>query len=150
MRVTSGWRARNPLQHYDRCKTGNAFGIANNGVTHWGWQKKYFHDAACCGNRRHIPGVPDWAMCRAWVSVGFMSRRCRMVAQNLHNGRNKHIWSISCKAPRPLSSVAAAPPISKTGDSAICAFFMAVTVLVRPVHQQTFTITYIEHLRLLT
>lgn len=27
---------------------------------------------------------------------------------------------------------AAAPPISKTGDSAICAFFTAVTVLVNP------------------
>ena len=31
-----------------------------------------------------------------------------------------------------FSNVAAAPPMSRIGDSAICAFFTAVTVLVRP------------------
>ena len=34
-----------------------------------------------------------------------------------------------------LSSVAAAPPMSRRGDSAIWAFFTAVTVLVRPDHR---------------
>ena len=31
-----------------------------------------------------------------------------------------------------LSIDAAAPPMSRTGDSAICAFFTAVTVFVKP------------------
>jgi hypothetical protein len=40
--------------------------------------------------------------------------------------------SMSCSAPRPLVRVAAAPPSSTMGDSAIWAFFTAVTVLVMP------------------
>lgn len=34
-----------------------------------------------------------------------------------------------------LSNIAAAPPITSNGDSAICAFFTAVTVLVKPGQQ---------------
>jgi len=33
---------------------------------------------------------------------------------------------------RTLSRVAAAPPIKRIGDSAICAFLIAVTVFVNP------------------
>ncbi len=39
---------------------------------------------------------------------------------------------MSWRAPRPLSRVAAAPPNKMSGDSAICAFLTAVTVLVTP------------------
>jgi hypothetical protein len=42
------------------------------------------------------------------------------------------IWSMSWSAPRPLSAVAVAPPMSTSGDCAICAFFNAVSVLVTP------------------
>ena len=45
---------------------------------------------------------------------------------------NKEIWSISWREPLPFNNVAAAPPISKTGDWAIWAFFIAVIVLVTP------------------
>src|SRR4051812_29150106 len=39
---------------------------------------------------------------------------------------------MSCRAPLPLSRVAAAPPRRITGLCAICAFFTAVIVLVTP------------------
>jgi hypothetical protein len=39
---------------------------------------------------------------------------------------------MSCSAPRPLSTVAVAPPRMITGDCASWAFFTAVIVLVRP------------------
>ena len=40
--------------------------------------------------------------------------------------------TIQGKSPNTLSKVAAAPPSSRSGDSAICAFFTAVIVFVRP------------------
>ena len=48
-----------------------------------------------------LPGVPDWASCSAFLTVGTMSRMWFIVAVYLHRGLNKHIWSMSCKAPRP-------------------------------------------------
>ncbi len=39
---------------------------------------------------------------------------------------------MSCSAPRPLSTVAVAPPKSTTGDCANCAFLSAVSALVTP------------------
>ena len=73
-------------------------------------------------------------MWMARVSVVCMSRRrCRRVL-NLHNDLTRVSWSTSCRAPRPRSRLAAAPPSSNTGDSASCAFCSAVTVLVTPRH----------------
>lgn len=43
--------------------------------------------------------------------------------------------------PHTLSKVAAAPPIRRTGDSAIWAFFTAVTVLVKPVQIKDISFT---------
>jgi len=39
---------------------------------------------------------------------------------------------MSCNAPRPCSTVGAAPPMSTTGDCASCAFLTAVMVFVSP------------------
>jgi len=91
-----------------------------------------------------VPGVSDCARCRARVIVGFMSRRRRTDAQNLHRGRNKTSWSMSWRAPRPFSRVAAAPPSNNTGDSAIWAFFTAVNVFVRPMNNITNNNWYLQ------
>lgn len=48
-----------------------------------------------------IPGVPDWASYSAFFRVGTMSRIFVTEAQYLHNGLNRDIWSISCRAPLP-------------------------------------------------
>jgi hypothetical protein len=77
------------------------------------------------------------AVCMASRKVGTMSHRRRIVTQYLQIGRNNAIWSMSCRAPRPFNRVAAAPPINSNGLSAICAFFTAVTVFVRPVTRFT-------------
>ena len=71
-------------------------------------------------------------MWMARVIVGWMSRSRVTEAVNLHSGANNDNWSMSCRAPRPRSSVAAAPPNNSTADSAIWAFFTAVTVFVTP------------------
>jgi hypothetical protein len=42
------------------------------------------------------------------------------------------IWSMSCSAPRPLRTVAVAPPKSTMGDCAIFAFLSAVIEFVTP------------------
>ena len=49
----------------------------------------------------HWPGVPDMAAWRACLTVGMMSLTRVTVAQNLHRGLNRLIWSMSCRAPRP-------------------------------------------------
>lgn len=43
-----------------------------------------------------------------------MSRTQVTVAQNLHTGLKSDIWSMSCSAPRPFNSDAAAPPVEMT------------------------------------
>lgn len=50
------------------------------------------------------PGVPDWAMARAFLSVGTISLTVRMEAQNLHSGLKRDIWSMSCSAPLPCNT----------------------------------------------
>lgn len=47
------------------------------------------------------PGVPDWAMASAFLTVGMISLTVLMDAQNLHSGLNRDIWSMSCRAPLP-------------------------------------------------
>ena len=53
------------------------------------------------------PGVPDWAMARAFLTVGTISRIVLMDAQNLHSGLKRDIWSMSCSAPLPCFKRAA-------------------------------------------
>jgi len=47
------------------------------------------------------PGVPDWAMASAFLTVGTISRMVLMDAQNLQSGLKRDIWSMSCSAPLP-------------------------------------------------
>ena len=53
-------------------------------------------------------------------------------AHHLNSGAASACWSMSWSEPRPLSTVAVAPPSTTTGDCARRAFSTAVTVLVRP------------------
>ena len=45
------------------------------------------------------------------LRIGAMSRTDVTVAQYLHRGLKRDIWSMSCRAPLPLRILAAAPPI---------------------------------------
>lgn len=78
------------------------------------------------------PGVPDCAVLMALRSAGTMSRTVRTEMHALQSVLKSESWSMSCSAPRPFCSEAAAPPMSSSGDSAIWAFLMAVTALVTP------------------
>ncbi len=50
------------------------------------------------------PGVPDWAMARAFLTVGTISLIVLIEAQNLHSGLKRDIWSMSCSAPLPCNT----------------------------------------------
>ena len=66
-------------------------------------------------------------------SVGASSRtRATRAPPTSRAARTSASWSMSCSAPRPLSTVAVAPPRMTTGDCASCAFLTAVIVLVTP------------------
>ena len=78
------------------------------------------------------PGTPLIAWRNASRIAGTMSRAVATEAVHLQMGAKSEIWSMSCRAPRPRVSVAAAPPMSTIGDCAIAAFFTAVIVFVQP------------------
>eukprot|EP01047_Picozoa_sp_COSAG01_P102248 COSAG01_NODE_31867_length_590_cov_0.822811_1_plen_127_part_10 len=73
--------------------------------------------ALCGGGRATAPGTPDAARWKADRSAGTMSRAERQEYVHLQSEATTAIWSISCSAPRPCMTVAAAPPSSTTGDS---------------------------------
>lgn len=83
-------------------------------------------------SRNTGPGTPSWATRNASSSIGTRSRTRRAAPAHFTCGRISAIWSMSCSAPRPLSTVAVAPPSTITGDCASWAFFTAVIVLVSP------------------
>ena len=66
------------------------------------------------------PGTPLMACWNALRSVGTIWRTLVQVAAYLTMGLRTLSWSMSCSEPRPLSIVAAAPPMSTTGLCAIC------------------------------
>ena len=78
------------------------------------------------------PGTPEIAVLMALASVGITSLVFFTLTADFTYVFNNEIWSISWSDPLPFNNVAAAPPIKSTGDCAICAFLIAVTVLVTP------------------
>ena len=64
--------------------------------------------------------------------MGIISQSCLIVVAHFTRVLNSFICSISWRAPLPFKIVAAAPPSKISGDWAICAFFIAVIVLVTP------------------
>jgi hypothetical protein len=76
--------------------------------------------------------MPSAAMRRARSRYGSISDTLVQRPHHLVTGAISDIWSMSCSDPRPLSTVAVAPPRITIGCWAICAFFTAVMVLVTP------------------
>lgn len=50
-----------------------------------------------------VPGVPDCAAAKAFLTVGTISLTVLTDAQNLQRGLKRDIWSISCSAPLPCN-----------------------------------------------
>ena len=71
---------------------------------------------------------------RAVVQTGSLTSSCTLEGDKhaLQRGPINWQWLMSCSAPLPLSILEVAPPRITTADSAIDAFFTAVTVLVTP------------------